>query len=235
MIARQPAPGLRLSITHDCREPQRPQQAGGDIVAVSEHRDGSIAFLVADVAAKGREGEGFAVWLATLFCYVARFEHRPARILEYLNWRMYDAFADPVRGLFATAFVCRCFPEQEFCVYSSAGAEPAIVFNEARSPRQLCGDGIVLGVDRCARYRDRSCNVAADEALIVFTDGVTESPRVPPLGRLGTKGLLEAVLRANRETGIPTCHDVLDAVERLNGGTYHDDATLLLARFSPVV
>ena len=76
MINAVPQP-LGLTISHDYRAPRQAELCGGDVVAVTHHSNGSTAPLVADVSAKGSEGDAFAAWLATVFRIATQFVPRP--------------------------------------------------------------------------------------------------------------------------------------------------------------
>ena len=227
-----PSRALHLNFSHDYRLPSDKNQAGGDVIALTNHVDGTTALLVGDVSAKGSEGTAFASWLATLFNISAAFIPEPSDILKRLNTMLCQAFSDKSRGLFAGAFVCRFFPAHRRFVYACAGTESPILFNHLRPPEYLDYGGMVLGVDTSATYEDAIGAMDRDDMLIAYTDGVTESLRSPGSEPLGSGGVLEAVWHSIDAVGRPDSQDILTAVDRLNGGVYHDDATLAVVGFS---
>lgn len=196
-----------------------------------EHWDGTTAVLVADVSAKGVEGTTFAYGLSALFKVVSAFVESPARILENLNRFMYDAFADPSRGLFASAFVCRCFPAHRQCLYASAGAETPILLTPRRPPRLLEGNGMVLGVKQHIVHSDYGLNVDCDDVLVLYTDGVVDARRDGTTERVGTNGLLEDLCNAATAEPQANASRALAAIEK-RGCRYSDDASLLMVSFT---
>jgi serine phosphatase RsbU (regulator of sigma subunit) len=220
---------LALAITHAYRFPRRPELAGGDVVALTRHDDGSTAILLGDVSAKGGEGSAFASWLATVFQVASAFVRSPAGILNQLNTSMAHAFYDETAGLFATAFVCRIFPRKSYLVYSCAGAEPPILFRNTGAHTELRSGGTVLGVDRQASYVDSCMRIAHDDALIAFTDGISESRHPDTLEQLGAGGVLSAIRGSLMEHGIHDSHHILTTIDSMTAGSYSDDATLLVA------
>ena len=229
MFQRELQSPLGLSVTHDYRSPVNDDLAGGDLVALTRHDDGSTSILIGDLSAKGSEGAAYASWLATLFQVSSAFMYRPARILGQLNRLMADAFYDETEGLFACAFVCRIFPRKSYFIYSCAGAEPPILFSNAGVYRELRSGGTVLGVDKSAAYEDCSMPIAPDDALVAFTDGITESFRFGSLERLGASGVVEAVRRSVGQHGAHDSFNILSSIDVLNAGSYFDDATLMVA------
>jgi serine phosphatase RsbU (regulator of sigma subunit) len=221
-----PAKPLPLAFSHDYRSPKDARLAGGDVVALSKHDDGTTALLVADISAKGAEGSGFARRLAALFAVSAAFIAQPSLVLEELNCVLYEMFTDRRRGLFAAAFVCRFLPAKHRLIYACAGTERPMLFGRTRLPRYLYCGGVVLGVHQHATYDDEVVAMDHDDTLIAYTDGVTESLRRSNSAPLGAGGVLEAILHSVDRIGYPDSHEILAQVDSLNGGRYHDDATV---------
>jgi serine phosphatase RsbU (regulator of sigma subunit) len=215
-----------LAFSHDYRCPEDARLAGGDVVALSKHDDGTTALLVADISAKGAEGAGFARRLASLFAVSACFIAQPALVLKELNCVLHEMFTDRGRGLFAAAFVCRFLPAERRLIYACAGTERPMLFGRTRPPRYLYYGGVVLGVDQRATYNDEVVAIDHDDTLIAYTDGVTESLRRSNSEPLGAGGVLEAILHSVDHIGYPDSHEILAQVDSLNGGRYRDDATV---------
>jgi serine phosphatase RsbU (regulator of sigma subunit) len=166
-----------------------------------------------------------ASWLAALFAISAAFITRPALILEELNGLFFDTFGGS-RGLFAGAFVCRFSPGNRRLIYNCAGIEPPLLFSKTRAPRYLRYGAVVLGVVERASYQDEEIAMDRGDTLIAYTDGVTESLRRFRPEPLGEDGVLEAIRRSTERFDRPHSDEILAEVDRLNGGLYHDDATL---------
>ncbi len=229
MLQIRPQPDLRVAISHDYRAPARDELAGGDLIALNRHDDGSTTLLIGDLSAKGEEGTALASWLATVFHLTSAAIWRPSRVLRQLNTMLNDAFYDQTAGLFASAFICRMFPAQSYMVYSSAGAEPPILFSRSRPCRNLTAGGLVLGIDRHATYGDTILSIVPGDLFIAFTDGITESRRHPFREQLGRHGIVKAVEATVRKTGFADSHEIFSTIDTLNNGGYTDDATLLVA------
>ncbi len=145
---------------------------------------------------------------------------------------MLETVPETAEGSFASVLVCRVIPSKSSLVYSSAGAEPPILFN-TRAPywRILATSGLLLGVQHDASYVDCRIPVEADDVFIAFTDGITESKRRGFQERFGRGGIVEALRSSLVRTRPPHCDDLFHRIDALNGGLYRDDATLLVAAF----
>ncbi|MBV8637768.1 MAG: serine/threonine-protein phosphatase [Candidatus Eremiobacteraeota bacterium] len=220
-------PALDVGITHSYREPVHRELAGGDVVAVNRHEDGSITALIADISAKGSQAEAYASWLVAVFHVTSAFVSRPSEILRELNTMLSHAFYDKHAGLFASAFMFRIYPAASLVVYSSAGAEPPLLVRHSVVQGPLQGGGQVLGIDRDVSYLDHAVRICRNDHIVAFTDGITESRRPLTRSLLGWEGVAEAV-QTSMFRSSPGSDDVFSAIDRLNGGTYYDDATLLV-------
>ncbi len=229
MLQIQPKPELGVAISHDYRAPAYDELAGGDLIALNRHDDGTTTLLVADLSAKGEEGTALASWLATVFHLTSAVIWRPSRILKHLNTMLGEAFYDQTEGLFASAFIGRMCPEQSYMVYSSAGAEPPMLFNASRKHHDLKAGGLVLGIEKRAYYDDYVVSIAPNDVLIAFTDGIPESKRSFFRERLGRRGVVKAVEATLRKFASANSEEIFRTIDSLNNGVYSDDATLLVA------
>jgi sigma-B regulation protein RsbU (phosphoserine phosphatase) len=194
----------------------RSELAGGDVIAVNRLNDGSTVVLIADVSAKGAEANAYASWLASVFQIASAFASRPSAILKQLNTMLEHAFYDKDAGLFASAFVFRIIPEAALMVYASAGAQPPLLVRNSVVREPLQGGGQVLGVERSITHEDRVVRLCAGDAFVVFTDGITP-------------GSVSSAVQASMFGSTATCDTIFTEIDRLTGGVYFDDATLLLA------
>jgi len=140
-----------------------------------------------------------------------------------------EAFYDQTDGLFASAFICRICPAQSYMVYSSAGAEPPMLFNGSHPHRNLKSGGLVLGVDKRTSYDDFVLSITPNDVFVAFTDGITESKRRSFRERLGRHSIVKAVEVTLRTSASPNSQEIFSTIDRFNNGIYGDDATLLVA------
>lgn len=229
-IAQSPSAPLRVSVSHDYRRPLLPELSGGDIVTSTAHNDGTKTILLADFSVKGERGASLARSLAHQFKFACGIWKRPSRILAELNRSLLKTVPETAEGLFATALICRVIPSKSYLVYSSAGAEPPILFNvQAPYWRILTTGSLLLGVEPDTAYVDCRVPVEEDDVFIAFTDGVPESKRLGLQDRLGRGGIVQAARSAFERPGAPHSNELFNRIDTLNGGLYFDDATLMVA------
>jgi serine phosphatase RsbU (regulator of sigma subunit) len=91
--------------------------------------------------------------------------------------------------------------------------------------------GPVLGILNVDRYTEKEERLGRGEALLLYTDGITEAKS--PMGEFFGDERLRDLLALH--AGAPMaglCARVADAIEEFQGGVRHDDATLLAVRRS---
>lgn len=97
-------------------------------------------------------------------------ESHPSQILTALNQTLYD---DLCRfDQFVSCVLVKINTESGQFELANAGHYPPLFFKE-RIP--LTESGLVMGVNRQEKYRDVPGDIAADDGMILFTDGVIES------------------------------------------------------------
>jgi sigma-B regulation protein RsbU (phosphoserine phosphatase) len=131
---------------------------------------------------------------------------------------------------YATFFVGRL--SEEGCLeYVNAGHNPPMLRRENKFLR-LEGGGMPLGLFADATYEQHRIDLSADDLILTYTDGVTESMNRAE-EEFGESRLKEAIGQ-NADGGARRVLDaVLAAVDTHTGGAdQFDDLTLLVLRWS---
>lgn len=117
--------------------------------------------------------------------------------------------------------------------YASAGHPPALLITPGAEGTitPLGTGGMAIGLFEEASYQAESCPIPSGSTLLVFSDGIFEIPL--PSGAIGTLPEFVATIRPG-EIGLPEGLDRLlqAGVERMGGGLFPDDVSLLRIRFS---
>jgi len=134
---------------------------------------------------------------------------------------------------YATALVGVLDTERHAFSYSNAGHNPALLVRAGGQAERLAATGIPLGLLPASDYALEEVAVAPGDALLIYTDGVTEATN--PEGEEYGLERLEAALRAHLAELLP---DLVDGLERdldafTRGVPYADDRTLVLVRRLP--
>lgn len=218
-------PGLELSGTSIyCNE------TGGDYYDYVLLPDARIGVVVADVSGHGVDAALFmASARAFLISRVQGFTS-PARLIGEVN-RYIARDSDP-SGRFMSMFFLEIDPPARSLRWVRAGHEPALYFDPAAgSFSELDGDGMVLGVENEAPYRDYGRQGWDPGAVIVIgTDGITET-RNSDNELFGNERVREVIRRNASRPAAEIQAAVIEAVQTHRGpAPQEDDVTLVVVK-----
>jgi len=207
---------------------------GGDFMDSFELADGRVALVVGDVVGKGlkaasRTAEikytlrafmhlnpdpaGAVGMLNQFLCHAHRDEDGDGDMLAALALVVVDAHSGDVTG-------------------TLAGLEPPLIVRATGSHVELEARGLPLGVDDGAVYETSTETLGREDLLIIASDGITEARS----GRtfLGYEGLVRLATTADRTADLTrVTFTILEGAKAFSGGSFTDDACLLLARHWP--
>ena len=174
-------------------------QAGGDSYDVLSLPGGDCGLFLADVSGHGvAAAVGMAI-LHTLLRSCPEPFTDPGRVLGYLNRHL---MAVAPAGMFASAFYGTYNPQSRHLRYALAGHPPPLLRRGPYPVRDLeTTGGLPLGVVPDSTWSERELFLQADDALLVYTDGIVEgtNPAGEPFGRDRLADALAlAPLRATR-------------------------------------
>lgn len=169
-----------------CREPKGPS---GDFALFAAFR-GWLQVLLGDLCGKGLE----AAPRADALCSVARrggASGSASSILERLNRGYCSALeaetGDPFQIPTAAATAFSLHAATGRVTLASAGSPPPLVVSRGQVRSVRAEHGLLLGIDPSAIYRSTALLLHEGDAVVLFTDGVTDS-RKSAGGRLGEDG-----------------------------------------------
>jgi sigma-B regulation protein RsbU (phosphoserine phosphatase) len=210
-------------------EPAR--QIGGDLYE-HFHRDGKLTFVVGDVSGKGVGAALFMARAKTLFRAIAAREPDPGEILRAVNR---DLCEENEQGMFVTLFAGILDLATGELRYASAGHDPPVLLDGGgAAPRFLTVDGgPVLGLLEASEYRAQRMTLAPGEALVLYTDGVSEA--LDPNGEFFTTDrLLELLAKTSPGPAAGIARAVYEAVKAFAGSApQSDDITVMAVRYTP--
>jgi len=195
----------------------------GDFYDVLRHADGSVDVVVADVAGKGFAASLVMASVKAMLPFVTA-EGGVAEALAELNRRLSSELG---RGEFVALVLARYRPAERLVELANAGAPDPYLVRPGEPPRSLSvpGPRLPLGVRPQVAYASRTAAVAADESLLMITDGLPEARDATgePLGYR----TLESMLAEEPATGSPASWlaGLFDSVQRRTGRLPEDDWT----------
>jgi sigma-B regulation protein RsbU (phosphoserine phosphatase) len=195
----------------------------GDFYDILRHPDGSVDVVVADVAGKGFAASLIMASVKAMLPFVTA-EGGVAESLVDLNRRL--ALELGPRE-FVALVLARYRPSERLVELANAGAPDPYLMLPDQAPRPLSvpGPRLPLGIREQVAYASRTVEVAADDRILLLTDGLPEAREASgePLGYQA----LESMLSEEPSTGPPSSwlSGLFDRVQRRTGRVPEDDWT----------
>jgi len=189
-------------------------------------RDQKLVFCIGDVSGKGVPASLVMTVTRSLFRNISAQEDDPARIVTDVNNSLMDNMSE--NEMFVT-FFCGVLDLQNGRLrYCNAGHNAPLLFTDHIQSLDVLPN-LPLGVLSGMVFEGQEINLRYDDALYLYTDGVTEAE--DPDHRLFGLERLEAVLHERR-----TAQSHLDAVNKaiaefVQDAPQSDDITMLFIHF----
>ncbi|NLX10099.1 MAG: GAF domain-containing protein [Chloroflexi bacterium] len=203
------------------------RQVGGDFYDFFPIQDHLWAIVVADVADKGVPAALYMALCRTLLRAVSSTERTAAQALLRVNELL---LRDTRSDLFVTVWYGLWNARTGEVNFSSAGHNPALLIRADGTPEQLNSRGIALGVLPQIKLQEASVTLQPGDALIAYTDGVTEALS-PGKTEFGTDGLRAALVGLRDQPAQDIARGVLKAVDLFAAGeAQFDDVTMIVVK-----
>jgi serine phosphatase RsbU (regulator of sigma subunit) len=147
------------------------REVGGDYFDIIELAGNRTLFAVADVSGKGMPAALLAANIQALVRGIANFEPDPLALARQIS-RHLSRYAPSNR--FATAVFIVLTRDSGELTYVNAGHNAPNVFGSG-PPIELEATGLPLGLFPEAAYETRTAFLSPGGALLIFTDGLTDS------------------------------------------------------------
>ena len=201
---------------------------GGDFYDIFELESGKIAIVVGDVSGKGVSAALLVSVLHGAIRSSTASQHEFA--CERIN-RMLCERTSSER--FATLFWAVFDPMTRTLRYVNAGhAAPMLVRKDRNRVERLSDGGPILGFFPQARYSAGEIDVSDHDALILYTDGVTE-PANEKGEEFGEERIIQTLSNAGDFTPAKLCEQITAEVNAFSGAerSTADDRTLVVVGF----
>ena len=219
-------PGLQVADYY--RAALAEAEIGGDFCDFFTPEDGRHILVIGDVSGKGLAAAAQVAAVRNMLrCVIYQGMSLPAAVTE-LNRIL--ATQDLLTG-FVTVCVAQYSPAGREFTYVSCGHEPILLRHAATGHVEMLeATGAPLGVANNSTYTDASRRLQAGDALLFYTDGLSESGPSRQ-NMLGADGLAD-LLRAHplHEDALGLCQRVIAGVEKHAQSDLRDDACILTVR-----
>jgi phosphoserine phosphatase RsbU/P len=216
-------PGIDIAFT------TRPARTiGGDYYdAFLRTGDGPLLIAVADVAGKSVPAAMLMATFQASLRALATSPHSLSELVGSLNRQMYS---NSSTGRFTTAFIAELNPTTGALHYLCAGHNPPILRRSNGAIERLKSDNIPLGIELAETYQAGVSQLAPEDVLVIYTDGVTEA-RNRHLQPFGEDRLLAILDTTHQQRAAITLTDILRTLADFVGqAPQHDDITCMIVR-----
>jgi len=200
---------------------------GGDCFDVIRFSPTRFAISIADVVGKGLPA---ALLMSNLQAAVRAFATataEPADVCDSVNRLL-------CRNIASGKFVTFCYAvidtTTRTITYANAGHNHPILCHVGGSIERLTTTGLVLGVASDWNYTSGQRTACAGDRLVCFTDGLTEALSANE-EEFGDARLVETVATLEDAPAEALALGVIRTVTDWTGGSFQDDATLIVVRF----
>lgn len=215
-------------------EPAR--EVGGDLYDFFFVDGNRFCFLIGDVSGKGVPAAFFMAVTKTLLKVVADRNHEPGSILETVN---NDLAADNDACMFVTLFLGILDLSTGDIDYACAGHNPPVMLTKDGASWLPVFNEPMAGAMEGVSYTSGTVRLAEGEAMVLYTDGVTEAMN-PAQELYSDQRLLDFLAGIQTmEPSLPSAsriiRDVSESVtEFVQGAEQSDDITLLTIKFNGI-
>jgi serine phosphatase RsbU (regulator of sigma subunit) len=199
---------------------------GGDFYDYVDLPDGSLGFALGDVAGKGPPAALLSAMMQGMFAAQAATSDAPSQAISRVNLALYRR---GIESRFVTLMYGVLYRDGRL-VYCNAGHNPPLIIGKSGVRRLECG-GPIVGLFEGATYEEETIELAPDDWLIVFSDGISEAMSATG-DEYGEARIIDAVQRNVRLEP----QGLLDALffdvrEFARGAAQSDDITAMVLRY----
>jgi phosphoserine phosphatase RsbU/P len=223
-----PQPVVRLAHIEAAAASIPCRAIGGDFFDYLGPSSTVFGFTVGDVAGKGPAAALMSAMMQGMLAFASRGAHidQPASIVTSIN----HALCQRIVEMRFVTFLFGVITTDGHLTYCNAGHNPPYLIG-ASGVRRLDAGGPVVGVLEHATYEQGAARLDAGDAIVVFSDGVSEAMNAAD-EEFGEARLLETIQRTGTGDAQALVDAVVDAVRRFaSGAVQSDDITIMVIRY----
>lgn len=201
---------------------------GGDFFEYLSLPEGWFGFVVADVAGKGPPAAIMAAVLQGIVSALGTLGGDMCQLAQRVNLALAGR---RLEARFATSVFASLSPGGVL-TYSNAGHNPPFLVS-GHSLTRLEAGGPVLGLFPGASYEQGAVQLAPNDTVVMFSDGVPEALG-PGADEYGDARIAEVCLSNRGRPPADIVTALLDSVQEFTRGEpQHDDITVVVVRYAP--
>ncbi|MAT40369.1 MAG: serine/threonine protein phosphatase [Ectothiorhodospiraceae bacterium] len=187
-----------------------------------------ISVAIGDAASKGFPAAVQALFVSGALMMSAEFEAMMSSTLRRLNTIIRAIFPN---DKFLTLFYCQLYAGEEgLLIYANAGHSRPIHFHaKTGEVTELAGTGPVLGLLDDASFGIANTNIAKNDVLVLYTDGITEANNGKE--EFGEERLIELIKRCSSSDSKTIASKIIEDVQKFSTEDgYSDDKTVVVIK-----
>ena len=208
------------------------KEVSGDFYDFFMINDNTLALVIADVSGKGLPAAIFMAVTRTLIrnlCMHGDEKESPSEIMRKANQYL---CVDNDACMFVTTFIAYYNFESGELTYANAGHNPFIILREGKEPESL---GVLadfpLGIVPEHDFAVGEWRLAAGEAILMYTDGVTEAT-APDGSMFGEPRLMDFLKKIAHASSRKIVESLVEDVLEFQNDERFDDVTVLMLKRS---
>lgn len=200
---------------------------GGDYYDYLPWADGRVAVALGDVSGKAMPA---ALLMTSLQARVRVLAEQSTDVAEMLTRLNKHTAANCPSNRFITFFIATIDVASGALTYASAGHNPPMLVRRNGEIEMLTGGGLIMGLFPKARYEAYQSQLNKGDALVIFSDGVTEATN--SAGDEYGEERLAALLKNNISLSAARLASAItkDVDDFVAGAPTADDLTLVVVR-----
>lgn len=212
-------------------------QVSGDFYDFLKLPNGLWGIVVADVAGKGIPAAIYMALSRTIIRSVGfgsvNWTSDPDRAAGVLRRVNSILLSDAQTDLFVTAFYSLLNPITGDITFCNGGHNPPLILKPSGATEIVGGYGVALGIIEGVPLTQHMLNLAPNDTLIIYTDGITEAMDIDQ-NPFGLQRLRDTLKHARPQSARQTCSVIMNAVRDFSQNTpQSDDETLVVIRRTP--
>jgi sigma-B regulation protein RsbU (phosphoserine phosphatase) len=203
------------------------EEVSGDYYDWVRIYDDQIGIVIADVSGKGVPAALLMAFLRASLRAATHIGYSPHISMTKVNYLLWESIE---RNQFVTAFYGILDATNRTLAYSNAGHSPALLMTADGTARFEERGGVPLGMFRDSRYYEYFETLEPGQALVLYTDGVTEA-----MNSAGEEYGRDRLIEAVRQCRDQSAREMIDYIHRdltawTEGQGAHDDVTLFIIK-----
>ncbi len=195
-----------------------------DVISLSKTK---FAIVIADVSGKGHSAAIYTVRVKYLLKAYALAGYQPREILSMVNDLIIPETAE---DKFISLFYVEVDTKKKIIKYASAGHEPPVFYSSKTGETKLLEtEGLLIGIDYDAIFRQEELAYNNGDLLVLYTDGITEAACESGVF-FGIDGVIDLIHKNTQARAQTLANKIYTSIQKYTGRRFYDDFSLIAVK-----